>query len=123
MIAIYKKRLSFLEKAKNIILLHFAFFLYSFVSLFAKLASNFDLFSQGFFGFFALEILFLFFYSLLWQIILRNFPLSVAYVNKSIVIFWVLLWSRLFFQEYISFNNIIGVIVIFFGVFLVSSND
>lgn len=56
-------------------------------------------------------------YAILWQIILHKIPLSQAYLYKSITIFLSLLFAYSIFGESITWKNIIGVMLITFGLF------
>jgi len=38
-------------------------------------------------------------------------------------VFWVFLWSVIFFKESIRFNNILGALIIIIGIMLVTKND
>jgi len=62
-------------------------------------------------------------YAIFWQIIIRDIDLSIAYLNKSTVIIWTLCWGILFFNEILTLANIMGVIFIFFGIYMVVSNE
>lgn len=62
-------------------------------------------------------------YALLWQVILAHVKLSVAYLSKGLVVFWGLIWSVLFFQERITWLNMLGAILIFLGTLLVNEHE
>lgn len=103
-------------------LLYFAFLIYSFVSVFAKIASGQDslLYALLFIG---VEIIFLGLYALIWQQVLKEFPLVVAMSNKGIVVILGLIWAVLFFDEQITISNIVGALMIILGIWMVSSDD
>jgi len=63
------------------------------------------------------------FYAFFWQKIIAHLPLSVAYLGKSLDIFWALVWSHLFFGESIGVQNLIGAFVIFTGMLLVVQDE
>lgn len=62
-------------------------------------------------------------YAVLWQKILSQVELTVAYMCKGMIVFWGMLWSSIFFDENISGFNILGTILIFWGVYLVTLNE
>ena len=55
--------------------------------------------------------------AVLWQIVLIKNPVSKYYPILSLNYIFILLFGYFFFQEAISFMNIIGSIVIVFGIF------
>lgn len=57
-------------------------------------------------------------YAVLWQQILARTPLSTAYMFKGTSLIFVLLLSALLFGETITLTNIIGAIIIVFGIIL-----
>ena len=59
-------------------------------------------------------------YAVGWQKILQRLPLTVAYFNRGLVVFWGLLWSAVLFSEALTFFNILGSAVIFAGLTLVN---
>ena len=116
-----KIRLSNILKIQSLILL------YSLVSVLSKLASM----QLEVYGLFSYQLIFLIFimgillviYALFWQKILKNFDLSIAYVNKGMLLFWSLLWSILLFSEEITLWNILGTIIIILGILVVSKDE
>lgn len=114
--------MSIIYDLKDILYLQLIFVLFSFIGVIAKTASQYDLFSKGFIKCYILELLLIIIYAYFWQKIIKNINLVVAYSNKGIVIIWNLLWSVLFFQENITINNIIGSIIIIFGIVLVTND-
>jgi drug/metabolite transporter (DMT)-like permease len=107
---------------KIILFLQTAVVLYSCSGIAGKFASRFPFLSFGFIACYALEILALGIYAIVWQQIIQKTELSVAYTNKAMAIFWSMLWSFLIFKEKISLNNIAGVLLIFAGILLVNRN-
>ena len=106
---------------KSYALLHVILLLYSFSSVFSKLASQQDPFSFLFFLFYGLMLLMMGIYAILWQQVLKKLPLTTAFSNKAIVIVWGMLWAALIFQETITWYMVAGSIVVFAGVVLVVS--
>ena len=62
-------------------------------------------------------------YAFVWQQILHYLPLTFAYANKGVSLVWGMIWGALFFQEKITWNMILGAVVIFFGIYLVVTSD
>lgn len=103
--------------------LHFILLIYSVAGIFSKLASGYDFLSYGFIFFYVLVLVVLFVFAIIWQQILKKIPLNTAYANKSIIIIWGILWGRLFFNEMITINKVIGALVIIIGLFLVITDE
>ena len=59
-------------------------------------------------------------YAICWQQIIKKVDISVAYSNRASAIFWSTLWAAVVFHEHISVQNIIGIIVIFAGIWMVN---
>lgn len=96
--------------------------LYACVSIFTKLASqqefmswNFMLGVMGAVGVMGL-------YAVLWQQILKRIELSVAYMFKGTSIVFVMILACWLFGEQITWNNILGAIIIIVGIVLFAYN-
>lgn len=107
---------------KSFVLLHVILLMYSFCSVFSKLASEQEFLSFTFFLFYGLVLLVLGLYAILWQQVLKKMPLTTAFSNKAVVIVWGMMWGALFFAEQITWYMIVGSIIIFAGVVLVVSD-
>lgn len=113
------------DSIKFFIILQVGVLIYSLVSVVSKTASsmmkNYGLFSVPFIlcvgGMFAL----LGIYAIIWQFVLKKLDLSIAYSNKGITLLWSMVWSLLFFGEKITFNNILGILLIIIGIVVVNS--
>lgn len=114
--------MTIIKNIKDILYLQLIFLLFSFIGVIAKTASQYDLFSTGFIKCYGLELLLITIFAYFWQKILKNVKLVVAYSNKGTVIIWNLLWAILFFQENINISNIIGSVIIIFGIVLVTND-
>ena len=112
-----------LESFKTYTLLHMILFLYSFGSVFSKLASRLSFGTFEFFIYYGIVIFILGIYALLWQQILKKVSITTAFANKAVVVIWGMFWGKLIFKEDISFNMIIGAIIIFIGILMVVSED
>lgn len=62
-------------------------------------------------------------YAFFWQKIMKKIPLSTAYLNKGLIVFWSLLWAAVVFDESITVMNILGTAIIFSGTILVNDNE
>ena len=110
-------------KSKDLIKGIFIFILYSLAVLFGKFAGASDFASLGFVFFFCLQLILLGAYAIFWQLFLRNVMLSKAYMLKSITLVFALFFGAFFFDEKITLSKIIGILIIFLGITLVSRND
>ncbi len=113
-----------MERVKNYIFLHFCVLLFSFTSVFSKMASM-QLTEGGirnpklyFFAFLMLADCFL--YAICWQKIIRKFDLHIGYANRSVYLFWSQLWAVVIFGESLTAKNVAGLLVVFAGVVIVS---
>ena len=92
--------------------------LYACVSLFTKYASQHEFMSWnymlGLIG--AVGIIGL--YAILWQQVLKRIELSMAYMFKGTSIVFVMLLAYVLFGEQITWNNILGAIIIIVGIML-----
>lgn len=103
--------------------LQMAVCVYTLSGIAAKLASRYDFLSVGFIACYGVEILILGIYAVIWQQIIKRVDISVAYTNRAVAIFWSMLWSVLIFHESISVKEILGVLLIFAGTFMVNSDE
>lgn len=97
--------------------------LYTISGIAAKFASNFEFLSPGFIVCYAVEIGILGIYAIAWQQIIKRVDISVAYANRSLAIFWSMLWAYLLFREQVTVQNLLGVAMIFVGTCVVNSSD
>lgn len=107
------------KKLQPYLILHLAIFILSLSTICSKFAANQEFMSFEFIAFYVGVILTLGIYALIWQQILKKIPLTTAFVNKSAILIWSLIWGVTFFGETISASMIIGIIVVLFGVILV----
>jgi len=104
---------------KDYFLLYFSFFIFSCCAIFSKLASKYPAFSTDFFFFWGLGLLVMAIYALLWQRVLKRFKLFIAYANRQVVTVLGMLWGVLLFREEVTWNMILGSLVIFTGIGIV----
>lgn len=96
--------------------------LYACVSIFTKYASQQDFMSWnymlGLIG--AVGVMGL--YAVLWQQVLKRIELSLAYMFKGTSLIFVMLLAYILFCEQITWNNIIGAIIIISGIVLFANS-
>lgn len=100
---------------RRIFLLLFSFLIYSCTGIFSKLASQKAFLSIPYILYFGCVIVTLGLYAVLWQKVLSFMPLNKAFLCKSICIVFTLGISYWMFAETITLNNILGAIIIIFG--------
>lgn len=84
----------------------------------SKTASSKEFLSFEWILFYGLVLLTLAIYALAWQQVLKKVNLNVAYASKAVALIWGTLWGVLIFQEIITWNNIVGGIIVLAGVIL-----
>lgn len=114
-------------KVRDYIFLHLSVLMFSFTSVFTKMASNeFNkngIYGIGLYVFLFLMLLNCFVYAIVWQKVIKRFDLSIAYANKSVYLIWSQIWAVLIFHEVLTAANIIGLILVFIGVLVVQDNE
>ena len=112
-------------RIRDYILLHLNILLFSFTSVFSKMAST-QLNEKGMYSLKLYLYLFLmllncFLYALAWQKVIKKFDLNVAYANRSVYLIWSQVWAVAIFHENLSVRNILGLLTVFVGVLIVST--
>ena len=103
--------------------LHILLFVYSFGGIFSKLAGREKFFSFKFCLFYGIIILILGIYAIAWQQILKRFDLSTAFCNKAVTIIWGMILGFVFFDEVVTWNMILGAVIVIIGVVMVVKSD
>ena len=111
-----------MKKIKNIALLQGVIIMYTVSSVMSKKASASDGDMLRFLFFFGMEFVILGIYALLWQQMIKRFELSVAYANRSMALFWSMIWAVVFFHDKITVKNIIGVLLVIIGNVIINSD-
>lgn len=111
-----------MEKIIKYLQLYMCFFIYSFALVFSKLAAQQTALIYSIMYIF-LEVVILGIYAVVWQQILKKFPLVVAMTNKGSTVIFSLLWAVMIFNETITVVNILGAFLIIIGIGLVSWNE
>ena len=110
-------------KIKYYIALHVELLLFSLGGVCSKMAGRYEFLSKGFIIYYGLVILNLGVYAIVWQQIIKKLPLNTSYANKAITIVWGMVWGVIFFHEKISWNMVIGAIIVIIGVITVVQSD
>lgn len=96
------------------------FIIYSLVLVMSSWGGQFPLLSQVALGIYALAVILLGIYAIIWQQILKYIPLTTAYSCKSITVIFGMLWGTIFFEEAINIQMIIGALLVICGTVLVA---
>ena len=84
---------------------------------------EFDFHSVLFNSYYWGVIVFLGFQAITWQITLKYYPLSIAYFYMSGVYAIILIGSYFIYDENISWSNLLGVLVIIIGIYILSKKN
>ena len=101
---------------KQYLILHLFLMVYATGGIAVKLAAREPFLSPLFLLLYGLELLILVFYAFGWQQIVKRMPLSVAYANKSVTVFWGCVWGVLVFHEKLSVGKIAGIALVLVGI-------
>ena len=113
------------SKKSTYLLLHISLLFSSLSGVCSKMASGYTdrIFSLQFIFWFGLVFVIMFGYAVIWQQILKRMPLTVAYANRPVTLIWGIIWGALIFGEKITWNMIVGAVIIFVGIYLVTSEN
>lgn len=103
--------------------MYIAFLMYSTSTIFLKIASEQSFLSPTYILCFVVVIIVLGIYAFLWQQVLKKISLSVAMSNKPITLIFTNMWAYIFWGEMISIKNIVGIIIVLFGIFIVVRSE
>ena len=106
----------------SLVVLQLAVIVYTGSGICSKMTSNYSALSFMWLFWVGMEVMFLGFYAIFWQQIIKRFDLSIAYANRAFAIFWSTLWAVLLFHEKLTPANILGVVIIFAGIMLVNQD-
>lgn len=106
---------------RMVLIIQLSVMFYTLSGVAGKFAAGYHFMSLPFIALYGLEVLILGGYAIVWQQIIKRVDLSIAYANRSLALLWSMLWSALIFQESISLQNLVGVVVVIGGVMLVNS--
>mgnify|MGYP001043716483 CR=1 FL=1 len=111
------------NKIKNLLILHVLLVLYSLTGIFSKLAGGQRVFSFEFIKYYLIEFAILFFYAIGWQQIIKKVSLTTAFINKSVTIFWGMIWGVLLFGENITAKKVVSFIFVIVGMVIYAKGD
>lgn len=97
--------------------------LYSFTCVFTRSAAEYEFLSFQYILLLLGAVCVLFLYALSWQQIIKRMPISDAYMFKGTSIVFVFLLSAWLFEEIITWQNIVGSIIIILGIALFAKAD
>ena len=112
-----------LQRIKEYIFLHLCILFYTMSTIMTKYASQYAFLSKEYIVCMVIIFGILGGYAILWQQAIKPFNASVAYSNKSVTTIWTLLFSSILFGEGITWNNILGVVIIIAGVIMVAKDE
>lgn len=116
-----------MERMKNILQLHLNIMLFSFTGIFSKMASiqynRNGLASLPLYGLLFLMMANCGLYAIAWQHTIKKFSLSTAYAHRSVYLIWSQVWAVVIFHETLSWNNILGMLIVFIGVLVVQKYE
>ncbi len=112
-----------MNKFKKYALLHLLILFASFTGICSKMAAKQPFLSGTFIMWYGLMILILGIYAILWQQILKQMSLTVAFANKAISIVWGMVFGAVIFSEKITFNMILGSLIVMAGIVLVVTDE
>ncbi len=106
-----------------ILLLQLAILLFACSTLLTKFAAQYAILSWSWILLYGASVFLLGVYALCWQQFLKRMPLVTVYANRASAMFWSMLFGALIFRETITWNMLVGVLVIFGGIYLVVTSD
>jgi drug/metabolite transporter (DMT)-like permease len=107
------------SKIKVLLLLQILLMVYSLFGICSKLAAQQPFLSFKFIMYYGIVILNLAMYAVCWQQIIKRLPLVTAFANKAVTVIWGLIWGKIFFQEAITAQKLLGAFIIICGIVLV----
>lgn len=84
----------------------------------SKMAGRQKFLSPKFIFYYGLLICILFLYAIIWQQVLKKLSLTVAYASKGVGIIYGMMWGVLIFKETITWNMIVGAVLVLIGVYI-----
>lgn len=84
----------------------------------SKLAAQFPFMSAEFVLCYGGMIVVLGIYAIGWQQVIKRIPLTTAYANRAVTVIWGIVWGVLLFDEAVSWQKVVGALVVLAGVAL-----
>ena len=110
-------------RLKTIIILLLINLIYAVVSILTKYTSQQEFLSWRYICGLAGAVGVMGIYAILWQLVLKRVELSLAYMFKGTGIVFVMLLAYWLFSEQITWNNIIGAMIIILGIVLYANDS
>ncbi len=79
--------------------------------------------SYRFIALYGLVILLLGIYAIFWQQVIKNMPLTAAYANRAVTVFWGMVWGLIIFKEKITLGKAVGAVIVIAGIILFALSD
>lgn len=106
---------------RNALFLISAVAVYSLAGFFSKLASGYDFLSFLYICCLGGVVIVLGIYAVLWQMALKRVPLNQAYLFRSLGLVYSLVIAYMAFHESISWQNLLGAVVVLCGLLILLS--
>ncbi|MBP1991137.1 EamA family transporter [Paenibacillus eucommiae] len=91
---------------------------------FGKLAATqlqgMDVFDVLFNSYYIMSLVCLMIQAFFWHLTLKRLELSIAYPSTAILFIFIILISYYFFNESISINNVIGILIMMVGIIIIN---
>ena len=107
---------------RNVLFLTFAVAIYSSSGLFSKFASGYDFLSLPYICCLGGVVIVLGLYAVLWQMILKRVPLSVAYPFRSLGVVYGLAIAGFAFHEPVTWQNMLGGAIVILGLYVMMTD-
>lgn len=62
-------------------------------------------------------------YAIFWQQIIKKMPLTAAYANRAVTVFWGMVWGFIIFKEKITPGKAAGAALVIAGIILFALSD
>ena len=108
---------------KRYVLLNILLLVFSLSSVCSKLAAKEEFMSFKFIMMYGFVIMLLGVYAIFWQQIIKSMPLTAAYANRAITVFWGMLWGLIIFKEKITPGKVAGAALVVAGIVLFALSD
>lgn len=106
------------DRARVLLALHLLLALFSFSGILSKLAAQYPFMSPGFVVCYGGMVCVLGVYAIGWQQVIKRIPLTTAYANRAVTVVWGIVWGALLFHEAVSWQKVLGAVVVLAGVVL-----
>jgi len=108
---------------KRYILLNILLLVFSLSSVCSKIAAQEEFMSFRFIIMYGFVVMLLGIYAIFWQQIIKSMPLTAAYANRAVTVFWGMLWGLIIFKEKITPGKVAGAALVIAGIILFAVSD